>query len=298
MNGADGIAVTAVALLTGFGDDAGGFDADESFFTKCGNIFLNGVNAHTNCTANGFIAGIVLISFAVFAVEQVGVDGDFSGRQVEKENHILQREIVFICFTHALPPVVFCSTQAINFSFGTTMRFFIARYQMFSQVYFHPVRRAFDYHVENATKEVLQSFNYKDGRFLPPTSMESVQKYLDLDDWAMYGAFKDGRGGKHGKIILTRTPYKCRKEWDTELSKKDRRTVSRDIKKYGGFLDEGAVTKWYKLDKDVPIYDAAEDKSYPLSFKSKLINVMPGLPKTTRLFISQEGIGADYEFKY
>ena len=45
--------VTAVALLTGFGDDTSGLNADESLFTKCGNIFLNGVNAHTNCTANG-----------------------------------------------------------------------------------------------------------------------------------------------------------------------------------------------------------------------------------------------------
>lgn len=173
----------------------------------------------------------------------------------------------------------------------------IARYQMFSQVYFHPVRRAFDYHVENATKEVLQSLGYKDGIFLPPTSKENVQKYLDLDDWTMYGAFKDGRGGEHGRIILTRTPYKCRKEWDGELSKKDLRAVARDIKKYGGFLDKGAVTGWYRLDKDVPIYDAAEDRSYPLSYKSKLIAVMPGLPKTTRLYIPQEGIGANYEFK-
>ena len=68
------------ALLTGFGDDTSGLNADESLFTKCGNIFLNGVNAHTNCTANGFVAGITLISFAVFAVEQIRVDGNFSRR--------------------------------------------------------------------------------------------------------------------------------------------------------------------------------------------------------------------------
>jgi len=37
-------------------------------------------------------------------------------------------------------------------------------------------------------------------------------------------------------------------------------------------------------------------KSYPLSFKSKLIEVMPDLPKVTRLFIDQDGGGGDYVF--
>lgn len=39
----------------------------------------------------------------------------------------------------------------------------IARYHMFSQVYFHPVRRAFDFHVSEAIKEVLKTSNCKDG---------------------------------------------------------------------------------------------------------------------------------------
>lgn len=173
----------------------------------------------------------------------------------------------------------------------------IARYQMFSQVYFHPVRRAFDYHVEHAVKAVLKSLNYKQGVFLPPTSAENVKKYLILDDWSIYGALKENRGGAHGRIILTRTPYKCRKEWTEELSDQDREAVSQTLKKYRGFLDEGAVTKWYKLDKDIPIYDEARDRSYPLSFQSKLVEVMPGLPKTIRLFISQEGNGANYEYE-
>ena len=90
----DGIAKGSIALLTGFGDDAGGFDADEFFFTKCGNIFLNGVRTHTNCLTNGFVAGIALISFSIFAVEQVRVDRDFTGTQVEGEDHIWQRKIV------------------------------------------------------------------------------------------------------------------------------------------------------------------------------------------------------------
>ena len=172
----------------------------------------------------------------------------------------------------------------------------IARYQMFSQVYFHPVRRAFDYHVGCATKEVLRR-RYKDGLFPPPTSEGNMKKYLSLDDWTMYGAFKDGKGGEHGHIILTRTPYKCKKEWLEDLPLEDREVVSRDLAQYKGFLDEGAATSWYKLDKDITIYDESENKSYPLTYRSKLVKAMPGLPKTVRLFICQEGEGANYEFK-
>ncbi|MGI5901481.1 MAG: hypothetical protein ACOX7U_03270 [Desulfitobacteriia bacterium] len=32
----------------------------------------------------------------------------------------------------------------------------LARYQMFSQVYFHKVRRVYDYHIYRATKEILK----------------------------------------------------------------------------------------------------------------------------------------------
>ena len=173
----------------------------------------------------------------------------------------------------------------------------IARYQMFSQVYFHPVRRAFDYHVEEATKTVLKNLKNKDGLFPPPNSEKNVKNYLNLDDWTMYSAFKNELGGEHGKIIMTRTPYKCKKEWDTDISDEDKAKVENDLKQYSGFLDKGAVTKWYKLDKDIPIYDERNDMCYPLSYKSKLIEVMPGLPKMIRLYISQDEKGENYEFK-
>ncbi len=171
----------------------------------------------------------------------------------------------------------------------------IARYQMFSQVYFHPVRRAFDYHVTGATKEVLKSLGYEKGLFPEPLE-GSIKEYLNLDDWVMYGAFKNGQGREHGRRILERKPYKCRKEWDMEVPDEDKERISSDLKKYQGFYDDGAVTKWYKLDKDITIYDETRNRSYPLSYKSKLVNVLPGLPKTTRLFITQEGNGAKYEF--
>jgi len=173
----------------------------------------------------------------------------------------------------------------------------IARYQMFSQVYFHPVRRAFDYHIECATKEILKNLKYKDGLFPAPNSEKNIKKYLNLDDWIIYGALKNNLGGQHGDIILNREPYKCKKEWDVEPSEEEMAKAREDLTKNVGFLDKGASTKWYKLDKDINIYNTRSKVSYPLTYKSKLISVMPGLPKVTRLFIAQEGKGIEYEFK-
>jgi HD superfamily phosphohydrolase len=173
----------------------------------------------------------------------------------------------------------------------------LARYQMFSQVYYHPVRRAFDYHLGQAIKQVLRDRKFKDGLLPKPTSERNLVKYLSLDDWEINNALKHNKCGKHGKMILDRMPYKCKKEWDNELSDEEMSEVERAKKQYDGFLDSGAVTKWYKLDKDnIWVYNEKTGGSVPLSSKSKIISVMPGLPKKTRLYINQQGEGANYEF--
>jgi len=173
----------------------------------------------------------------------------------------------------------------------------IARYQMFSQVYFHHVRRAFDYHVGQATKEVLKCLRFKDGLFPEPTNVKNLRRYLELDDWSMFGAFKNEKGGVHGNAILLREPYKCKKEWDNELNQEERKKVQQDLEIYEGFLDDGAETNWYKLDKDITIYNEKQNESYSLLYKSRLIEAMPALPKVTRLFIAQNEEGRNYEFK-
>ena len=172
----------------------------------------------------------------------------------------------------------------------------IARYQMFSQVYFHPVRRAFDYHVGEAIKETLGNLNFKDCLFPRPTTESNIKKYLNIDDWKIYSAIKERKAGKHGEIILNRKHYKCKMEWNRYPNKDEMQNATEAIKKYEGHLDLRAETKWYKLEKDIMIVNKKSGKSYPLSYKSKLIEVMPGLPKMTRLYINCEGEGADYEF--
>ncbi len=64
----------------------------------------------------------------------------------------------------------------------TAESFVIARYQMFTQVVFHKTRRAFDYHLKEAIKEVLPA-----GKLPSP---KEIEKFLDLDDFSLWAQFK------------------------------------------------------------------------------------------------------------
>ena len=174
----------------------------------------------------------------------------------------------------------------------------IARYQMFAQVYFHQVRRIFDFHASEALREVLKLTNLDSETFPMPTTKHNVQQYLDFDEWKVFGLLKEGKGGKHGNIILNRTPYKCIGSWlDDELTEDELRKAREHEERYGGYLDLDVSTKWYKLDRDIKVFDDKTGNSFPLSYKSKLIRIMPSLPKMTRLYVEQKDGGAYFEFE-
>jgi HD superfamily phosphohydrolase len=59
----------------------------------------------------------------------------------------------------------------------------IARYQMFTQVYFHKTVRAYQYHLEGAMKSVLN-----ESKMPSPNDLEN---FINLDDTSMWGLFKE-----------------------------------------------------------------------------------------------------------
>lgn len=82
----------------------------------------------------------------------------------------------------------------------------LARYFMFTQVYFHPVRKAYDHHAS----EVVRAFLNQDrrggsrGRRLPnPSTPNGRKRFLDLDDWKAIEFVKKGGAGRHGRAILS-----------------------------------------------------------------------------------------------
>jgi HD superfamily phosphohydrolase len=81
----------------------------------------------------------------------------------------------------------------------------LARYMLFTQVYFHKTRVSYDYHLIEALKAVLTD---RGGCLPAPDSAEGVRDYLDWDDWRVLGALAEGRGGDHGRRLKERHHYR------------------------------------------------------------------------------------------
>ncbi len=161
----------------------------------------------------------------------------------------------------------------------------IARYQMFSQVYFHKVRRIYDYHIACATKEILKYYEIKDGCYPSPFN---IDEYLKFDDWLIYAALKEGLGGEHGEIILNRKHYKCISQTQLIPTKEEEAEIKRLKEKYQEgeyYLDDKSSTSWYKLDKDILIWDEKQIRS--LSEKSNIVKSMLEKPRLQRFYIKQ-----------
>ena len=73
----DGVTQVSVVGATIFGVDSGRFDGDELLSLKVFNVLGNGVSAHVNRFAYGFVARIALVGLSILAVHQVGIDSDF-----------------------------------------------------------------------------------------------------------------------------------------------------------------------------------------------------------------------------
>lgn len=148
----------------------------------------------------------------------------------------------------------------------------LARYQMFSQVYFHKVRRIYDYHIQEAIKEILR--NTGDGADCYPTPNE-LDKYLSFDDWEIYSALKKNLGGIHGDIVLNRKHFKCIFKSQPIPTEEDEAEINKLLESYRDkqyYLDNKASTMWYKLDKDIAIY--GNGLTQPLSEKSRIVKSM------------------------
>ncbi len=164
----------------------------------------------------------------------------------------------------------------------------LARYQMFSQLYFHKTRRIYDYHISNATKEVLQGLGLKDGCYPSP---QDIDGYLYFDDWTIWGALKQGLGGNHGDRVLNRKHYKCIYETGLVPTEYDREqmTILNEAKTKEGlqvFWDK-ASTKWYKFDKDISIYGETTHLLKPLSEHSTIVKSMISIPQIERLYVER-----------
>lgn len=123
----------------------------------------------------------------------------------------------------------------------------IARYQMFTQVYFQHTRRAYDYHITEILKELLPG-----GKFPPPTDEASLLEFLAWDDWKVVGLINEGKAGEHGEVFMARYHDTCvhaTSEIPTESELSDLEKVCAQLSDLITFIDE-AERAWYKSGKE------------------------------------------------
>lgn len=73
---------------------------------------------------------------------------------------------------------------------------------MFTQVYFHKTRVAYDHHFHEAMGSILG------GQPFPPPTAAGIEEYLAWNDWRVLGRLADGKGGEHGHRLCDRDHYR------------------------------------------------------------------------------------------
>jgi uncharacterized protein len=161
----------------------------------------------------------------------------------------------------------------------------LARYFMFTQVYFHKTRVIFDYHLQHALAEMLP-----DGHFPKPTG-EGLVEYLKWDDWRVLGQLAAGAGGDHGGRLASRNHYRLVKETREVPTQDDLDRLARWRQALGD-LPQAEITaekSWYRIDPtDIPVITEDEPpKVSPLSQYSSVVRGIQAVDQR-RLYVRDE----------
>lgn len=161
----------------------------------------------------------------------------------------------------------------------------IARYMMFTQVYFHHTRRAYDRHITEALKFVLEQDYTSRGEqpsqtFLPPSAedervgTENLRRYLAWADPVIWNLIDSGQAGPHGELIKLRRHDRVVARTPATPTPKEVLELQRDtlpkVARFGGWLDL-ADSAWYKFDK-AGIFVTDGEKTYELPDRSAVVN--------------------------
>jgi len=160
----------------------------------------------------------------------------------------------------------------------------IARYQMFTQVYYHKTRRAYDYMLREALKDTI-------GKFPPPTE---IDEFLKLDDYAMWCQMKEKNTEWFKRIVkrnhirmvaeTRETPIEkeieCIENYKTKLKEKN----------LWFWEDSPEESKsWYKIKEgeEIQIINK-EGEVYPLSNYSTIVKALIKQFEKRRVYVKSE----------
>jgi HD superfamily phosphohydrolase len=148
----------------------------------------------------------------------------------------------------------------------------IARYMMFSQVYFHKTRVILDYHLQEAIRTLLP------GGTFPAPDENGLREYLAWDDWKVLGPFANGEGGEHAHRLLSREFFRLvyqtpefPESWDLDRLREAEANLA-DL----GVVRRDARKSWYKVGADdLPVAASTPGgRTMPLSACSTIVRQM------------------------
>ncbi len=155
----------------------------------------------------------------------------------------------------------------------------IARYLMFTQVYFHHTRRAYDYHASQTIKNLLYAKTGRD-TFSPPITSANIDNYLAWDDWKVFGLLDQGKGGANGNRLKSRNHHRCvfhTSEVPTEAELDRVEEVLERLKQFRPFVD-APEKSWYSPGKsDIMVLRTAGPGSKEVVPLTSLSSVVRGL---------------------
>ena len=165
----------------------------------------------------------------------------------------------------------------------------IARYQLFTQVYFHKTRRAYDYHLKEAMKTVLN-----DGKLPSP---DNINEFIGLDDFTVWELFKNNSENFNCRSILNREHVKLvhsTPETPNELDEIKKENVKKKLDENGiWYYEDKAENLWYKLNgddednKEIMIINGRDRKARPLSKSSTIVSNMESV-KQIRIYVKPD----------
>ena len=164
----------------------------------------------------------------------------------------------------------------------------LARYFMFTQVYFHKTRVAYDIHLQHALSDMLpQGF--------PPPEHDTIHSYIAWDDWRVFGLLSDGGGGEHGRRLRQRDHF--RQIWESSESPlaDEQEFLDALLPALGDLVvaQERSDRSWYKTgNPDIQVATENSEEVRPLSDHSPVIKQLIATPhRQVRLYSRREVVG-------
>ncbi len=161
----------------------------------------------------------------------------------------------------------------------------IARYQMFTQVYYHKTRRAYDYILKESLKESIGTF----------PSPEKINDYLNYDDFKMWQIMDNSKSSwfnmikerNHIRVLEETKDSPCTQEIEFIEILKEK------LKKNGIWFWEDSpkeAKSWYKLkeDEEIQIVDSKNQSVSNLSNFSVIVKSLQKHFAKSRIYVKPE----------